>query len=401
MVKSTTPRPRGGKGPQNATKNFLVTPPPLLQNRGRTRNLKRANVEQYDWDAKTRGNIKGSFFYGYFVTVLTGGFLAERVGAKATFGAGVLLTAVLTLLTPLAAGWGLAPFLAIRALEGVGEGLTFPAINSLISRWAPRLERSRISSAIFIGAPIGTVVSLSISGWLCNSDVMGGWPSVFYLFGAIACVWTIFWFIFVQESPHACSGISPQELALYGISGDIHPIQKRPQALYRKIATSLPFWSVLVSHVAMYFGFATLLIDLPNYLTTVHHLGLETSGLLTGLPNLFECVGAVMASFAADTLIATDRLAITTVRKIFNSIALYGACACLVGISLSGCDSTAAVAFFSLFMFISGFKYSGFNVTHVDMCPPLAGTLYGFTNGIACLSGIVAPLMVGYFTTSG
>ncbi len=33
------------------------------------------------------------------------------------------------------------------------------------------------------GAYLGTVFSLPISGYLCQTNIMGGWPSVFYLFG--------------------------------------------------------------------------------------------------------------------------------------------------------------------------------------------------------------------------
>ncbi len=39
----------------------------------------------------------------------------------------------------------------MRVLEGLGGGLTFPAMNVLISRWAPKEERSSISSIVFGG----------------------------------------------------------------------------------------------------------------------------------------------------------------------------------------------------------------------------------------------------------
>ncbi len=36
---------------------------------------------------------------------------------------------------------------------------------------------------IFPGAYLGTVFSLPLSGYLCSSTFLGGWPSVFYIFG--------------------------------------------------------------------------------------------------------------------------------------------------------------------------------------------------------------------------
>ncbi|GIY91730.1 sialin [Caerostris extrusa] len=42
-----------------------------------------------------------------------------------------------------------------------------------------------------------------------------------------------------------------------------------------------------------------------------------------------------------------------------------------------------------------------FNVTHVDMSPELAGILYGMTNTLASLNGIICPTIAGYFLISG
>ena len=58
-------------------------------------------------------------------------------------GLGVLVTAVFTLLTPLAASTSLYLLYAVRMMEGLGEGLTVPAIYAMIARWAAPQERSR------------------------------------------------------------------------------------------------------------------------------------------------------------------------------------------------------------------------------------------------------------------
>jgi len=65
--------------------------------------------------------LLGSFFYGYIVTQIPGGRLAEIFGGKKLFGFGVLFTAILTLLTPLAAELGIGVFIALRVLEGLTE----------------------------------------------------------------------------------------------------------------------------------------------------------------------------------------------------------------------------------------------------------------------------------------
>ena len=62
-----------------------------------------------------------SFFYGYIITQLPGGFIATRLSGKHVFGLGVLLTALLTLLTPIAAVTDIRLLIALRVVEGFCE----------------------------------------------------------------------------------------------------------------------------------------------------------------------------------------------------------------------------------------------------------------------------------------
>lgn len=76
----------------------------------------------FEWDEATQGLILSAFFYGYVITHIPGGIIAEKFGGKYSLGLGILSTAVLTLLTPIVVESGGAPALiALRALEGLGE----------------------------------------------------------------------------------------------------------------------------------------------------------------------------------------------------------------------------------------------------------------------------------------
>ena len=76
---------------------------------------------EFDWNEKTQSVILGSFFWGYIITNLIGGRIAELVGGKKVYGFGILLTSVLTFLTPMAARSSLPLFLALRVAIGFGE----------------------------------------------------------------------------------------------------------------------------------------------------------------------------------------------------------------------------------------------------------------------------------------
>ena len=72
---------------------------------------------------------------GYLLTQVAGGVWADKFGGKKVLGFGVVWWSAATVLTPLAAGLGLAPLLLARACMGVGEGVAMPAMNNLLSRW--------------------------------------------------------------------------------------------------------------------------------------------------------------------------------------------------------------------------------------------------------------------------
>lgn len=38
-------------------------------------------------------------------------------------------------------------------------------------------------SVIYTGMSIGSLVSTIVTGWLCSTNILGGWPLPFYVFG--------------------------------------------------------------------------------------------------------------------------------------------------------------------------------------------------------------------------
>jgi MFS family permease len=63
----------------------------------------------------------GSFFYGYIVTQIPGGFLATKYGGKMVFLIGIAATSTLTLATPFLAKSGTGFLITTRILEGLFE----------------------------------------------------------------------------------------------------------------------------------------------------------------------------------------------------------------------------------------------------------------------------------------
>jgi len=76
---------------------------------------------EFNWNAQDQGHILASFFYGYVLTQLPGGVLADRYGGKWPLGLGLGLAGIATLLTPGAARTSKFVLMMVRSLAGVGE----------------------------------------------------------------------------------------------------------------------------------------------------------------------------------------------------------------------------------------------------------------------------------------
>lgn len=106
---------------------------------------------QFNWDPETVGLIHGSFFWGYIVTQIPGGFISNKFAANRVFGAAIFLTSTLNMFIPSAARVHYGCVMCVRILQGLVEGVTYPACHGMWSKWAPPLERSRLATTSFCG----------------------------------------------------------------------------------------------------------------------------------------------------------------------------------------------------------------------------------------------------------
>ncbi|XP_018427505.1 PREDICTED: sialin [Nanorana parkeri] len=350
--------------------------------------------KKYDWDADTQGWILGSFFYGYIITQIPGGYIAGKIGGKMLLGFGILGTAVFTLLTPLAADLGAGYLIALRALEGLGEGVTFPAMHAMWSSWAPPLERSRLLSLSYAGAQLGTVFSLPISGLICYYM---DWVYVFYIFGSLGVVWFIFWYLIVSDNPQTHRTISDTERE-YILSSLKNELSKGKDVPVCAMIKSLPLWAIIVAHFSYNWTFYTLLTLLPTYMKEILRFNAQQNGLLSALPYFGCWLCMVITGLIADFMRERLNFSTVAVRKIFNTLGMIGPAAFLIAAGYTGCNYTLAVVFLTLSTTLGGLSIAGYNINHLDIAPSFAGLLLGITNTFATIPGMVGPVIAKSLT---
>nr|CAD7454671.1 unnamed protein product [Timema tahoe] len=315
---------------------------------------------EFVWDAIEQGYLLSSFFYGYVLTQIPFGILAKRYGSKYFLGIGMLINSVFGLLVPISAHWGYGWLLTIRFIQGLGEGPIVPCTHALLAKWIPPNERSRMGAFVYAGAQFGTVISMPLSGLLSEYGFSGGWPSIFYVFGTVGAIWSLLFLVTVYESPDEHPHIADDERkyitsSVWGSAG-----VSSPPVPWRAILRSMPFWAILVAHMGQNYGYETLMTELPTFMKQVLRFDIKQT------------------------------------RKIVNAIGQYGPAIALIAASYTGCNADLTVALLTIGVGLNGGIYSGFKVNHLDISPRFAGILMSFTNCLANLAGLLAPMTAGY-----
>ncbi|XP_029655219.1 sialin [Octopus sinensis] len=349
---------------------------------------------EFDWDSNQQGLLLGSFFYGYICTQFIGAVLAKWKGAKYLLGGGIALTAVLSLVIPAAAQWGFTALVVIRVAQGFFEGVTFPAMHNLLGKWSPMRERSILATITYSGAHMGTVLSLPISGVLANSDLFGGWPSIFYVPGIGGIIWFIGWIFIASNSPAEHPWISEKEKRYIESSVGCRKEFRTP---WYSIFTSIRVWAINVGHVTFNWNFYLMLTSLPLYMKTVLHFDMSQNSLYSAIPYLLLWFLMTITGFVADWL-KNGILSTGTTRKILNTVGITLPAILLGTIQYVGCDRNAALAMVTMAIAFSAIALGGYQVNHLDIAPNFAGTLMGISNTFATIPGFVAPSVVGAFT---
>ncbi|KAI3359996.1 hypothetical protein L3Q82_014328 [Scortum barcoo] len=337
---------------------------------------------QFTWDPETVGMIHGSFFWGYIVTQIPGGFICQKFAANRVFGFAIVATSTLNMLIPAAARCHYSCVILVRICQGLVEGVSYPACHGIWAKWAPPLERSRLATTAFCGSYAGAVVAMPLAGILVQYS---GWPSVFYVYG-----WQL-WDILVHVLDSGV--IRESRSSSHHHTGG----EEKFKTPWRHFFTSMPVYAIIVANFCRSWTFYLLLISQPAYFEEVFGFEISKVGMVSALPHLVMTIIVPIGGQLADYLRTHNLMSTTNVRKLMNcgGFGMEATLLLVVGYSHS---KGVAISFLVLAVGFSGFAISGFNVNHLDIAPRYASILMGISNGVGTLSGMVCPLIVGAMT---
>jgi ACS family sodium-dependent inorganic phosphate cotransporter len=347
-------------------------------------------AEQFGWSDTQRGLVLSSFFVGYLVTQVLGGWLAGKIGGKSVLGFGVLWWSLFTLLTPMSALASFPILIATRILMGVGEGVAFPATYNLLGRWVPLRERSRAAAFNLSAIPLGTLFAVTVTPFIA---VAFGWPAVFYAFGAIGFLWFAFWWYYAADRPpHAASAAARGGSAER--AGARTERERDRQIPWRAILSKGPVWAIVIGHFANNWGLYVLLSWLPSYFASQLGVNLRSVWLFVAPPWIASFLMSNVAGWIADRMIISGK-SVTFTRKFMQSIGFIGP-AMALGALATTTDAVTAVVLLSTALGLASFTFAGLGCNHLDISPRHAGVIFGISNTAATIPGIVGVALTGF-----
>jgi ACS family sodium-dependent inorganic phosphate cotransporter len=348
-----------------------------------------AMTREFGWNKTTSGFVMSSFFIGYLLTQVPGGVLAGRFGGKHVLAGGVILWSLFTALTPPAAYLGFGVLIAARILMGMGEGVTFPSIYALFSRWVPASRRSRAVGLVFSAIPLGIVCAQLATPVLVTSL---GWPWAFYAFSVLGLVWWAAWQPLTASTPAAHPRVSESELRELAEGPAAVIPGSAPPA--RALLGSSAVWAIVIGHFCNNWGGYVMLSWGPFYLLERFDVDFRAIGLYVMLPSIVSFLFLNGAGAIGDKLIARG-VPVVAVRKLMQTIGFGGTAAALLLLTQVQ-TAEAAVAVMCMSSLLGSAVAAGFMCNHLDIAPRHAGAVMGLSNTAGTIPGVIGVTFSGW-----
>lgn len=328
------------------------------------------------------GLVFSAFAYPYLVFQIIGGWVSDKFGARRTLIWCGLLWAVATICTGFAGG--MVSLLLARLLLGFGEGATFPAATSAMSRWVAKENRGFAQGITHAFSRIGNAVAPAAVVYIMATH---GWRESFYLFGIISLVWVVMWAWVFTEDPARHPRITQQEL-------DALP---QPKKKNLQVAWGPLFMRMLpVTLVYFCYGWTLWLFLswIPQYFLHSYDLDIKKSALFASSVFLAGVVGDTLGGIISDRILKKSG----NLKKARSH--MVSICMLLTMLSLLPLMFTHNI-YVSILSLGAGFFFAEMTIgpmwaLPMDIAPDCSGTASGMMNTGSALAAIISPVLSGY-----
>ncbi|XP_076429155.1 sodium-dependent phosphate transport protein 1 isoform X2 [Peromyscus maniculatus bairdii] len=339
------------------------TEPPHLHNGSTLETLDDLKNPVYSWSLDIQGLILSSVMFGMITAQIPVGYLSGIYPMKRIIGSSLLLSSVLSLLIPPAAQVGATLVIVCRVLQGIAQGTVSTGQHGVWVKWAPPLERGRLTS-----------MTLS---------------------GIIGCVLSLSWFLLFYDDPkdHPYMSTSEKDYITSSLNQQVDlPRQSLP---IKAMLKSLPLWAIIVNNFAFIWCNSFLVTYTPTFISTVIHVNIRENGLLSSLSYLFAYICGMVAGQLSDFFLSRKIFSVLTVRKLFTTLGIFCPVIFIMCLLYLSFDFYSTIIFLIFANSMLSFSFGGCLINALDIAPRYYGLIKAVSSLFGMTGGLISSTMAG------
>ena len=326
---------------------------------------------ELDLSATQLGFLLTAFFIAYVPMQVWVGWLTDRFGASRVLLIGFVVWSAAMSFSGLV--HGLALFVALRVLLGLGESVYFPASSSIVAHCLPESDRGTANAVIMSGMACGPAFGIFFGGLLIAEF---GWRPFFIGFGLLSLAWVIPW----------TTTVHPRLV-------QHHIAQSRDGLSMRTILRERSLWGASLGHFCANYVWYFALSWLPYYLVHERGWSMRQMATIGGVAYLLMALTSMITGWLIDRRIAAGA-SVTRTYKFF-----FGIGSAITAVTILGCavaSTGTSVLLFCLACAAMGLvSPTIYAVAQVLAGERAAGRWVGIQNCIGNVAGLIAPLLTG------
>ena len=139
---------------------------------------------------------------------------------------------------------------------------------------------------------------------------------------------------------------------------------------------------------------------MPSYLSSVFHIAIVHNGAISATASLAHGLCGALAAPASNWMIQKCHCRAIVIRKLFQSVAMFGPALCLGLIPAVDCSCSGVTGLLVGAMLLMGFTRGGEWTLISEYAPNSVSTVFCFANILAFAMGMTAPYVVGILLDS-
>jgi ACS family D-galactonate transporter-like MFS transporter len=350
------------------------------------------------------GLIFSAFGWIYGPLQIPGGWLVDRIHPRIFYPATILLWSLATF--GFGVSTGFAMLIGVRLLVGLCEVPSFLINNRIATTWFGENERATCVGAYTAAEYVGLAFLLPVLAWLLTTF---GWPSVFFVTGALGTIWSVIFFL-VYRDPRAMKGVNKAEIELIASSGGIPDLSDRivsrrgsreAGSVWANLGIVLgrrKLWGLYIGEFCWATTNTFFLTWFPTYLVQYRHFSFIKAGFYGSVPFLAAFFGVICSGLLSDFCVRRG-VSLSVARK---TPIIGGMLLASIIIGANFVDSAPLVIMFmAIAFFANGLASIHWSLVSAVAPERLIGLTSGTFNFVGSLAFITTPIVIGHLLTTG